>query len=182
MRREIQESEHDPMTGLMNRRGLERRVSAVLGSSMNRQETVAALVMDIDLFKSYNDRFGHVQGDICIKRVAHSIAQTVKGYGLAARIGGEEFLVYVRGLGVQEIYDLAEKIRADVERMGISRGGAGAGVITISIGVDIRYATEDVTLQGLYGRADQGLYQAKQDGRNCVRSVHMVRERRTRIG
>ena len=182
LRREMQESEHDPLTGLVNRRGLERRVNAGLQTSINRQETVAALVMDIDLFKSYNDRFGHVQGDVCIKRVAQSIAETVKGYGIAARIGGEEFLVFVRGRSVQEIYNLAEQIRADVESLGISRGGSNAGVVTISIGIDIRYATPDVTLQGLYGRADQGLYQAKKDGRNCVRSIQMTRERRSRIG
>lgn len=182
LRREMQESEHDPLTGLVNRRGLERRVNTTWQASINRQETVAAFVMDIDLFKSYNDRFGHVQGDACIKRVAHSIAQTVRGNGIAARIGGEEFLVFVRGKSVEEMYDLADQIRADVESMGISRGGTNAGVITISIGIDIRYAASDVTLQGLYGRADQALYQAKQDGRNCVRSTHMMRERRSRIG
>ena len=182
LRREIQESEHDPLTGLMNRRGLERRVNDILQKSINRQELVAAFVMDIDLFKSYNDRFGHVQGDVCIKRVAHSIAQTVKDHGIVARIGGEEFLVFVRGGSVQGMYDLAEQIRADVEAMGISRGMPGAGEITISIGLDIRYATTDVTLQGLYGRADKGLYQAKQDGRNCVRSTQMLRERHSRIG
>ncbi len=182
LRKEIQESEHDPLTGLMNRRGLERRVNEMWQKSINRQETVAALVMDIDLFKSYNDRFGHVQGDVCIKRVARSIAETVKGQGIAARIGGEEFLVFVRGGSVQELYDLAERIRANVEALEISRGTANAGVITISIGFDVRYATAEVTLQGLYGRADKGLYQAKQDGRNCVRSAQMLRERRSRIG
>jgi len=182
LRKEIWESEHDPLTGLMNRRGLERHVSDVWQKSTNRQETVAALVMDIDLFKSYNDRFGHVQGDVCIKRVANSIAETVKRHGVVARIGGEEFLVFVRGKSVQELYNLAEQIRADVEAMEISRGTPGAGVITISIGFDVRYATADVTLQGLYGRADKGLYQAKQDGRNCVRSAQMIQERRSRIG
>ena len=182
LRKEIWESEHDPLTGLMNRRGLERCVDAVWQKSINRQETVAVLVMDIDLFKSYNDRFGHVQGDICIKRVAHSIAETVKRHGVVARIGGEEFLVFVRGKSVQELYNLAEQIRADVEAMEISRGSQDAGVITISIGFDVRYATADVTLQGLYGRADKGLYQAKKDGRNCVRSAQMIQERRSRIG
>lgn len=180
LHREIQESEHDPMTGLMNRRGLERRVEEIWQSSIHRQETVAAFVIDIDLFKSYNDRFGHVQGDVCIQKVARSIAETVRGYGIAARIGGEEFLVFVRGRGVQEIYDLAEQIREAVENLRITRGTGG--VVTASVGLDVRYATEEVTLQGLYGRADKALYQAKQDGRNCVRSSQSVRERRTRIG
>lgn len=182
LRREMQESEHDPLTGLMNRRGLERRVEKTWQASMNRQETVAAFVMDIDLFKSYNDRFGHVQGDACIRRVANSIAETVRGYGIAARIGGEEFLVFVRGISVQEVYDLAERIRENVEAMQISRGTTAGAVVTISIGLDVRYATADVTLQGLYGRADRALYQAKQEGRNCVRSSQSFAERRSRIG
>lgn len=182
LRREMQESEHDPMTGLMNRRGLERKVEAVWQTSLNRQETVAAFVIDIDLFKSYNDRFGHVQGDSCICKVSRTIENTVRGYGIAARIGGEEFLVFVRGKSVQEAYDLAEQIRSEVENLHISRGTVAGGVITVSIGMDIRYATEDITLQGLYGRADKALYQAKQDGRNCVRSAQSIRDRITKIG
>lgn len=181
LRKEMQAAERDPMTGLLNRRGLERHVEEVWGLCAKRQETVAVFVMDIDLFKSYNDRFGHVQGDVCIQQVARSIAATVKGNGIAARIGGEEFLVFVRNRSVQEIYNLAEQIRADVEDMRISRG-AGSGVITVSIGVDVRYASEDINLQGMYGRADRQLYQAKEDGRNCVRNSHMMRERRSRIG
>jgi len=182
LRREMQESEHDPMTGLMNRRGLERRVEEKWQASINRQETVAAFVIDIDLFKSYNDRFGHVQGDVCIQKVAQAIEDAVRGYGIAARIGGEEFLVFVRGRQMHEIYDLAEQIRRDVEALRISRGNTNGGVITVSIGFDIRYATADVSLRGLYGRADMALYQAKQDGRNCVRSSQNMRERRSRIG
>lgn len=182
LRREMQEAEHDPLTGLLNRRGLERCVDETWQACINRQETVAAFVIDIDLFKSYNDRFGHVQGDMCIKKVAHSIVETVKGYGIAARIGGEEFMVFVRDRSVQEIYDLAEQVRTDVEELHISRGTTGGAVVTISVGLDVRYAVADVTLQGLYGRADQALYQAKQEGRNCVRSAHRVPERRSRIG
>ncbi len=182
LRREMAEAEHDPMTGLMNRRGLERRVEEAWQVSLNHQETVAAFIIDIDLFKAYNDRFGHVQGDACICRVARSIAETVKGYGMAARIGGEEFLVFMRGRGVQEAYDLAEQIRRNVENLHISTGGAGGAVVTVSIGLDIRYAAEGISLQGLYGRADRALYQAKQEGRNCVRSAQTLSGRRTKIG
>ena len=182
LRREMYESEHDPMTGLMNRRGLERKVEDSWQASINRQETVAAFVIDIDLFKAYNDRFGHVQGDVCIRKVAQRIADTVRGYGIAARIGGEEFLVFMRGRSVQEAHELAEQIRKDVENMQISKGTAGGAVVTVSVGMDVRYATEDTTLQGLYGRADRALYQAKQDGRNCVRSSQSARNRITRIG
>lgn len=182
LRREMQEAEHDPLTGLVNRRGLERRVEATRQSGSNRQETMAAFVIDIDFFKSYNDRFGHVQGDVCIQKVAQAISDTVRGYGIAARIGGEEFFVFVRGRQVQEINALAEQIRSNVEAMQITRGNANGGVITVSIGYDIRYATGEVSLQGLYGRADRALFRAKQEGRNCVRSTYDLGERRSRIG
>ena len=182
LRREMQESEHDPMTGLMNRRGLERRVEETWQASLNRQETVAAFVIDIDLFKSYNDRFGHVQGDVCIQKIARCIAETVRGYGIAARIGGEEFLVFMKGRSVQEAYDLAEQIREEVEHLHIARGTSNGSVVTVSVGLDVRYATDSVTLQGLYGRADKALYQAKQEGRNCVRSAQSMGGRRVRIG
>lgn len=180
LRKEMKESEHDPMTGLLNRRGLERRVDEVWQTSICRKETVAAFVIDIDLFKSYNDRFGHLEGDTCIQRVARSISESVRGYGMAARIGGEEFLVFVRGRNVQEISDLAEQVRKDVMDLQISRGNGS--VITVSVGMDVRYASGELSLQGLYGRADRALYQAKQDGRNCVRSVQTLREYRSRIG
>lgn len=180
LRQEMQAAEHDPMTGLLNRRGLERKVEEKWQTSLNRQETVAAFVIDIDLFKAYNDRFGHVQGDACIRQVAQCIKDTVHGYGIAARIGGEEFLVFVRGRSAQDINNLAEQIRENVESLHISRGTAG--VITVSVGVDVRYATEDINLQGLYGRADRALYQAKQAGRNCVRSTQSMNVRRTKIG
>ena len=182
LRREMQEAEHDPLTGLINRRGLERRVEESWQSSKNRQEAIAAFVIDIDFFKSYNDRFGHVQGDVCIRNVARSIEDTVRGYGIASRIGGEEFFVFVRGRQVQEINALAEQIRSNVEALQITRGNINGGVITVSVGYGIRYATEDVSLQGLYGRADRALFRAKQEGRNCIRSSYDLRERRSRIG
>ena len=182
LRREMLEAEHDPMTGLLNRRGLEHRAAEMWQVSVNHQEMVAAFVIDIDLFKSFNDRFGHVKGDECIRRVSDSIADTVGSNGICARIGGEEFMVFARGQNVQEMYDLAEQIRRDVEQLRISRGTAAGAVVTVSVGLDVRCATADVSLQGLYGRADKALYQAKQEGRNCVRSAYMMKERRSRIG
>ena len=182
LRKEMQEAERDPMTGLMNRRGLERRVEEIWQNSINRQEMVAAFVIDIDLFKSYNDRFGHVQGDVCIRRIANAIAETVRGYGITARIGGEEFLVFMHGKTAQDAYGLAEQIREAVENLHISRGTAGGSVVTVSVGMDVRCAAEDITLQGLYGRADKALYQAKQEGRNCIRSTRSTSGRVVKIG
>ncbi len=181
LRREMQESERDPLTGLMNRRGMNRRVDELWQTSLKRKEMVAAFVIDIDLFKSYNDRFGHLQGDECIRRVAHSIADTVKNCGLAARIGGEEFMVFVCGESAREIYSLAEQVRENVEQLHISKG-MPEDYVTVSVGVDVRCASGDVSLQGLYGRADKALYQAKQSGRNRVCGLQSLREYRKKTG
>lgn len=181
LRKERLESEHDPLTGLMNRRGMNRCVEELWKTGLKRQEMVAAFVIDIDLFKSYNDRFGHLQGDECIRRVAHSIADTVKSCGIAARIGGEEFMVFAHGRSVQELCDLAEQVRENVEQLHISKGTPET-YVTVSVGVDVRCVSGDVSLQGLYGRADKALYQAKQNGRNCVCGLLSLKEYREKTG
>ena len=80
------------------------------------------------------------------------------------------------------LHDATQEFANLGEAMQITRGNANGGVITVSIGYDIRYATEDVSLQGLYGRADRALFRAKQEGRNCIRSSYDLRERRSKIG
>lgn len=180
LRKETKLSEEDELTGLFNRRGLERRVSELWPFCVKQQETVAVLVLEIDSFKAYNDRYGHAQGDVCIRRVASTVAEAIKGHGTVARIGGAQFLVFVHGMEIQKIYDLAECIRIKIENLHIAMGTSET--LTASIGLDIRYASEEVYLQGLYGRAADGLYEAKQAGRNCVRSAHRMKERRSKIG
>lgn len=182
LRREMQLSEQDALTGLLNRRGLERQVAELWPVCVSRQETVAVLLLEIDSFKSFNDQCGHAQGDVCIRRIVSVLEEQAQGNGIVARVGGAEFLLFVYGMEIQQIYDMAELIREKVECLQISGRSADMPPITVSIGIDVRYAAEDVSVQGLYGRAADGLYEAKQDGRNCVRSAHMMRERRSRIG
>lgn len=178
LKKEMNEAERDPLTGLINRRGLDRRVGEVWAKCVARKETLGVFVIDIDHFKKYNDRYGHVQGDACICKVAKSISGTVGKAGLVSRIGGEEFLVFVRDMSEKEIHELAEAVRAGVQAMAIPSPDS---VVTISLGMDVAVAEEELTLQGLYGRADRQLYVAKNEGRNCVRSTHTKR-RYSRIG
>lgn len=182
LRREIRESEHDPLTGLLNWKGLERCVEEHWQTYRKRQETLAAFVIELDLFKDYNDQLGHAQGDVCLRRIAQAVADAVDGYGITARAGGAEFRVFAPDLSMQEAYQLAEQIRSRVENLEILRAAGSNQVMTVSIGLDIRYASEDVTVKGLYGRADRQLQQAKKDGRNCVRGSHHMREPKSRIG
>lgn len=178
LKKEMNEAERDPLTGLINRRGLDRRVGEVWAKCVAKKENIGVFVIDIDHFKRYNDRFGHVQGDACICQVAKKISETVGKAGITSRIGGEEFLVFVRGKEEKELHQLAEDVRASVQRMAIP---STDGVVTISLGMDMTVADEEATLQGLYGRADRQLYKAKNEGRNCVRSTRTPR-RYSRIG
>lgn len=89
--------------------------------------------------------------------------------------------MFIHELNVQEIYELAEQIRCNVEELGILRGNGTNQSMTVSIGVDIRYASEDITFKGLCGRAGLQLQQAKQEGRNCVSGYHDTREVHSRI-
>lgn len=180
LQKETKAAEHDPLTGLYNRRGMERRVAEMWQRGIHHQEMLAAFIVDIDFFKTYNDKFGHVQGDKCIQKIADTIADTVAQRGICARTGGEEFMIFAQGTNPQELYDLAEQIRYNVEQLSIV--SAAGTAVTVSIGADIRCASADASLQGLYGRADKALYRAKQEGRNCVRSAHTRKEHRTKIG
>jgi len=177
LKREMDQAERDPLTGLINRRGLDRRVGEIWGKCVAKRETLGVFIIDIDHFKKYNDHFGHVKGDSCICNVAKSISETVGKSGIVSRIGGEEFLVFIRGKENKEIHALAEKVRASVEAMQMP---TVEGVVTISLGMDVATAEEELTLQGLYDRADRQLYIAKNDGRNCVRSAR-TRRKATRI-
>lgn len=182
LKKESKEAERDPMTGLINRRGLDRELQPVWEDCVRNQELVATMIIDIDHFKLYNDKFGHVQGDTCIRRVAQSLASTVQGVATVARIGGEEFLIFAHNLEEDDILNLAEAVRANVENMQIPQAEGRGSRVTISVGVDIEYANEDITFTGLYGRADKQLYTAKQSGRNQVVSNKMKLSRRHRIG
>ncbi|MGN0505819.1 MAG: GGDEF domain-containing protein [Lachnospiraceae bacterium] len=175
------EAERDPLTGLMNRRGLEHAVNLVWSKCVRNQELIAAMIIDIDHFKQYNDKFGHVEGDACIRRVAQSIAATAHGIATVARIGGEEFFVFARGISEEEVLELAESIRLNIEGMRIPHASRES-VVTVSIGVDMETAGEDSSFLGLYGRADKKLYQAKQEGRNRVESNCSRGKKYHRIG
>ncbi len=167
---EVKASEEDPLTGLKNRRGMARQVTSVwpLCERMNRK--AAVLVIDIDQFKKYNDRFGHPRGDSCLLQVARTIRATVnRKSDLVARIGGEEFLVFLYGAEEEGACFLAEKIRRNIEELQIPHAPeAKYNYVTVSIGVAMERCGKDVSFSGLYRRADKELYYAKNAGRNQV--------------
>ena len=167
---EIKTAERDPLTKVNNRRGMMRKVMSVWPKLEQEKRPVAVMVIDIDYFKKYNDRFGHPAGDACLCCVADTLKKTVQGLpGLVSRIGGEEFLVFVYGLNDDAVYGLAEQIRKNIEGMGIPHSEeAKFRYVTVSIGVATDRCSKEISFGGLYRRGDKELYRAKNTGRNCV--------------
>ena len=162
------ESLTDPLSQVKNRRAFETALAVMTKESREVHKPLSLIMIDIDRFKAINDKYGHVFGDQVIRAVAESIKRNVKGRDIVARYGGEEFVVLLPETPVQGAMAAAEQIRGAIERGRITRGisGESIGAITVSAGV-VQLLADDVD-KDFVERADQGLYKAKQSGRNKV--------------
>jgi len=157
----------DPLTGLRNRRGLEREFEQLLLERPDGIGKCAVLLADIDHFKRVNDSYGHLFGDQILRAAAQTLEAAIKGRDIAARFGGEEFLVLLPNTQLEGARALADQIRLAFSRLRVRRGGEYVDQITISIGVAAPAQGEPI--EQLIERADRALYEAKASGRNCVR-------------
>jgi len=156
---------HDALTGLFNRRQFIELIEHEIARA-HRQDTPMALCMvDVDLFKPINDRFGHIAGDAVLRQLGGLIAASVGGDQVAARIGGEEFAVLLPATGGAEATRFAEGLRGSVEADRFTPGGEHCP-LTVSIGVAVLGA--DGNRSVLMRAADEALYRAKSRGRNRV--------------
>ncbi|EHQ51293.1 diguanylate cyclase [Ectothiorhodospira sp. PHS-1] len=160
------ESITDPLTGLFNRRGMETEMARVLMAADELCNTM--LVMDIDHFKSINDRYGHAVGDVVIRKVAASLRRVLPADAVLVRFGGEEFVALLSGYSVQEAVGLAEQAREVVERLRLVNRQDDTVVEGFTISAGVAPASESDTVETLFARADKALYQAKHTGRNRV--------------
>ncbi|HEY1884422.1 MAG TPA: PleD family two-component system response regulator [Roseiarcus sp.] len=171
LRQSVQESiemaHYDPLTGLNNRRSLERRLPAMIESARERGAALTMMVLDIDHFKRVNDTYGHDVGDFVLKGFGAQLQETVRGGDLICRLGGEEFVVVMPGVGLSEAGRIAERARLTTEsRHFVVDGAAGSVSITVSIGLaEWRKPWDSAEL---YRRADRALYLSKSAGRNRV--------------
>lgn len=157
----------DPLTGLLNRRGVQERLQEQLLQAELPCE-VAFLMVDIDLFKSYNDRFGHGQGDLCLQKVADALKRcALNTTEFAARIGGEEFLVVLIGCDAGAMLRTAQRLRQEVLDLSLLAAVDTVNrYVTVSVGIAAAQVPFEFT--ALYDQADKALYLAKNSGRNCV--------------
>jgi diguanylate cyclase (GGDEF)-like protein len=165
--KEIEElSRIDGLTGLYLRRYFINRLNNEILLATRYNSLFSLIMIDIDFFKKVNDRYGHIVGDFVLKELAKILLDQVKEQGLCARWGGEEFLVFVPYQTPQQVVNLAEKIRSDVENH-VFQHQNNIVRITISCGISF-YPKEGVNITTLVERADKKLYEAKQSGRNKV--------------
>jgi diguanylate cyclase (GGDEF)-like protein len=160
-----EEAVRDPLTGLHNRRHLDRALDADL-ARRPRTGQLALLVVDIDHFKRVNDRFGHAAGDRVLTTVAGTLSAAVRDGDTAARLGGEEFVVVLPGAGREQALARAEQVRREVAAARHLLDGETVGV-TVSIGVAVCPAV-GASRDELLGAADRALYSAKAAGRDRV--------------
>ncbi|HYX42781.1 MAG TPA: sensor domain-containing diguanylate cyclase, partial [Pyrinomonadaceae bacterium] len=156
----------DALTGLVNRRYLEERLSEELERSKRHRFAMSFLMIDIDNFKDYNDRHGHPAGDLALEMTAQCLKSALRSADVAARYGGEEFSVLLPQTGSAEAHVIAERIRRRVERTQYPHGKSQPlGAVTISIGIS-SFAPKLDTPAQIIAAADHALYVAKSRGKN----------------
>lgn len=159
------QSNTDLLTGLANRRQVERILASAMEHSTDAQGSLCLVMCDIDFFKSINDNFGHLCGDDVLKLVADQLKHYASSASCVARWGGEEFLIVLENTELEIARELAEKLRCDIESTDYQSYGQHMH-LTMSFGCVGHQVSE--SLQSLLFRVDSVLYKAKNDGRNCV--------------
>jgi diguanylate cyclase (GGDEF)-like protein len=159
----------DALTGVANRRCFDQTLERECSRAKRSSQQVSLLMLDLDYFKSLNDRYGHVYGDECLMAVARILrAALPREADVVARYGGEEFAVILPDTDRLGAETVAYKMRDAVRRLGIRNESATGKVVTISIGISTFDAASGATHLDLIRNADAALYAAKRDGRDRV--------------
>ena len=158
---------HDPLTGLLNRRGVETMVGHEFAKFGRVDDfEMSVMMLDIDYFKKINDVYGHSAGDQVLVEFANEIRKCLRSYDILGRIGGEEFIIFLPNTNLENASMIAERIRTRVEAH-VFEVGLALIKFTTSIGVS-DFIPENATLDSVIPFADQALFQSKQEGRNKV--------------
>ncbi len=156
----------DPLTGLANRRHAIETMQTMATRAYRKREALGLIMLDIDFFKQVNDRYGHPVGDQVIREIAAILQASAREYDLAARFGGEEFIVLCDGSTSENTVAVAERIRLAVEECRIEYAPGEFMNVSVSLGVFSTTPQENPTIEQWIHAADQALYRAKNMGRN----------------
>jgi two-component system chemotaxis response regulator CheY len=159
----------DLLTGLFNRRALYEILQAALSQAGREASPLSLILIDLDHFKSVNDHYGHPMGDLVLQRVAETLRTNKRRYDSVGRWGGEEFLVILPNTDMNAGVIVAERLRAGIASTPLSIAQTDNLALSASLGVTSTERTDSShSLDLLLKQADQALYQAKSQGRNCV--------------
>lgn len=165
----------DPLTGIANRTTLDARLHEALREAERMKTSCSVLMIDIDYFKQFNDRQGHLAGDACLVSVAKALATSLFRTGdLVARYGGEEFAVVLPDTGRDAADAIAQRLILAVERLHVPHDGSPHGELSVSIGVATRPEGAAMDAANLLNAADRALYRAKTLGRNRYEVAEML--------
>ena len=156
------ESVFDPLTGLLNRSGLEARFFEISSQARLMERPVCLIICDLDHFKRVNDEHGHERGDAVLRDVSYEMRGSLRSFELLYRFGGEEFLALLPGIDLPAGLEIAHRMRTAIEA-----GRPGGLPVTASFGVSVASGT-NIDFAPLYRSADDALYRAKRSGRNLV--------------
>jgi diguanylate cyclase (GGDEF)-like protein len=158
---------HDKLTGLYNRHYVEEWFGLELRRAQRHGRPVAAIMLDVDHFKRFNDSFGHEAGDLVLREVAGALRRSTRGSDVASRYGGEEFLVLLPECPFDAALRKAEQLREEIAKLDLRYGDRPLGPVTVSLGV-AAFPDHAKESEELLRHADEALYLAKQSGRNRI--------------
>lgn len=165
-------SNTDGLTGIANRRSFDHILSQEWNRALRSGTNLALVMLDVDNFKHFNDHYGHLAGDDCLRALAQAVVKAGRRAGeLAARYGGEEFVVLMPDTGMHDALEGAQRMQQEAWSLALPHAQTSLGIVTFSLGVaslvpSARHIPDDLVRQ-----ADAALYRAKETGRNCLQSA-----------
>ncbi|MBF0154504.1 MAG: diguanylate cyclase [Magnetococcales bacterium] len=166
----------DGLTEIPNRRHFDQTRSQEWTRALREKEPLSLIMIDVDMFKQYNDLYGHSEGDLCLQRVARALAGAMQRPGdFVARYGGEEFVAILPKTDLEGAKQVGEQLRQAVEHLGLPHAlSTAAAHVTISLGAASALPTPEISADKLQQIADQMLYIAKRQGRNRLCATHLA--------
>jgi diguanylate cyclase (GGDEF)-like protein len=165
-------SNTDPLTGLFNRRCFMEALDTEWRRAVRTRSGIGIAMIDVDHFKKYNDHYGHLAGDACLRQVAAALQGSVRqDLDVAARYGGEEFAVVMPNIDADPARLVAERVRGAVIGLGVLHAQSDIGWVSVSIGIAAAVPSGDMVAEDLIRLADGALYDAKRNGRNRVCAI-----------
>ncbi|PAK78694.1 diguanylate cyclase [Acetobacter fabarum] len=164
----LEQTIHDPLTGLYNRRYMEETLNAEIATASRNNTALGLIMADIDHFKHINDEFGHDAGDMVLRTIANEIQNSFRSNDIVCRFGGEEFLIITTSHPLNTLIQRVENLRASLSRLELHYNGRVLGKTTMSFGVAMWDKSLPTETTAIIRKADAALYQAKKDGRDRI--------------